>query len=141
MIRYELEKSLIEGTLSVDDIPAYWNQKYSEYLNVSVPDDKIGCLQDVHWSHGSFGYFPTYSLGSFYGAQLYLAAEDQDSSIKASIAQGNTGPLLSWLRQNVHQHGRRYTSEELCRQATGQTLDIQYFLHYLLDKYKKIYNF
>ena len=141
MIRYELEKSLIEGTLSVDDIPAYWNQKYSEYLNVSVPDDKHGCLQDVHWSHGSFGYFPTYSLGSFYGAQLYLAAENQDNNIQGSIAQGNTAPLLNWLRQNVHQHGRRYTSEELCRHATGQTLDIQYFLHYLLDKYKKIYNF
>jgi len=141
MIRYELEKSLIEGTLSVDDIPSYWNQKYSEYLNVSVPDDKHGCLQDVHWSHGSFGYFPTYSLGSFYGAQLYLAADNQDGNIKTSIAQGNTAPLLNWLRQNVHKHGRRYTSEELCRQATGQTLDIQYFLHYLLDKYKKIYNF
>ena len=141
MIRYELEKSLMSGTLSVSDIPAYWNDRYAEYLGVTVPDDKQGCLQDVHWSHGSLGYFPTYSLGSFYGAQLFLAAEDQDNTIAPGVRQGNTAPLLDWLRQKVHRHGRRYTSEELCRNATGKTLDIQYFLHYLLDKYKKIYNF
>lgn len=141
MIRYELEKNLMEGSLSVADIPAYWNGRYAEYLGVTVPDDKRGCLQDVHWSHGSLGYFPTYSLGSFYGAQLFLAAEDQDNTIAPGVRQGNTAPLLDWLRQKVHRHGRRYTSEELCRNATGQTLDIQYFLHYLLDKYKKIYNF
>ena len=131
----------MSGTLSVSDIPAYWNDRYAEYLGVNVPDDKQGCLQDVHWSHGSLGYFPTYSLGSFYGAQLFLAAEDQDNTIAPGIRQGNTAPLLDWLRQKVHRHGRRYTSEELCRNATGKTLDIQYFLHYLLDKYKKIYNF
>jgi len=141
MIRYELEKSLIEGSLSVDDIPSYWNQRYADYLGVQVPDDKRGCLQDVHWSHGSFGYFPTYSLGSFYAAQLFATAGEQNPGIQPAIRQGNTMPLLTWLREHVHQYGRRYTSEELCRQATGQTLDIQYFLHYLLDKYKKIYNF
>jgi len=141
MIRYELEKSLIEGALSVDDIPSYWNQRYADYLGVQVPDDKRGCLQDVHWSHGSLGYFPTYSLGSFYAAQLFAAAGEQNPAIQPAVRQGDTAPLLSWLRERIHQHGRRYTSEELCRQATGQTLDIQYFLHYLLDKYKKIYNF
>jgi carboxypeptidase Taq len=141
MIRYELEKSLIDGSLGVDDIPSYWNQRYADYLGVSVPDDKQGCLQDVHWSHGSFGYFPTYSLGSFYAAQLFAKAGEQDPSIQYAIQQGDTTPLLNWLREHIHQFGRRFTSEELCRQATGQTLDIQYFLHYLLDKYKKIYNF
>ena len=141
MIRYELEKRLIEGSLKVNDIPAYWNEHYADYLGVIVPDDKRGCLQDVHWSHGSLGYFPTYSLGSFYAAQLFFSAENQDNSIPTSINQGNTAPLLGWLRQKVHRHGRRYTSEELCQQATGQPLDIQHFLHYLLDKYKKIYNF
>jgi carboxypeptidase Taq len=125
----------------VGDIPSYWNQRYADYLGVKVPNDRQGCLQDVHWSHGSLGYFPTYSLGSFYGAQLFLAAENQDNTIPNAIGEGNTGPLLNWLRQHVHRHGRRYTSEELCRQATGQPLDIQYFLHYLLDKYNKIYNF
>lgn len=140
MIRYELEKSLIEGNLSVADIPAYWNQQYAAYLGVKVPDDKRGCLQDVHWSHGSFGYFPTYSLGSFYGAQLFAAAEDQDNTIRSGIKKGDTAPLLAWLRRQIHSQGRRYTSEELCLHATGQTLDIKHFLHYLLDKYNKIYN-
>lgn len=140
MIRYELEKSLIDGSLSVADIPAYWNQQYAAYLGVKVPDDKRGCLQDIHWSHGSFGYFPTYSLGSFYAAQLFESAKDQDNTIQPGIEKGDTSALLAWLRQHVHRLGRRYTSEELCRHATGQTLDIQYFLHYLLDKYNKIYN-
>jgi carboxypeptidase Taq len=139
MIRYELEKELIGGTLSVADIPARWKEKYAAWLGVDVPDDKRGCLQDVHWSHGSFGYFPTYSLGSFYAAQLFTAAEDQDNTLHQAIGEGNTGPLLNWLRQNIHRHGRRYTSEELCRQATGKNLDIQHFLTYLLDKYNKIY--
>ena len=141
MIRYELEKSIIEGSLTVADIPAYWQAKYAAYLGVDVPDDKKGCLQDVHWSHGSFGYFPTYSLGSFYGAQMFLSAENQDNTIKTGIREGNTVPLLNWLRPHIHQQGRRHTSEELCRLATGETLNIKYFLHYLLDKYRNIYNF
>ena len=141
MIRYELEKSILEGSLSVADIPAYWKEKYALYLGVDVPDDKKGCLQDVHWSHGSFGYFPTYSLGSFYGAQMFLSAENQDNTIEKGIQEGDTAPLLSWLRPRIHHQGRRHTSEELCRLATGETLNIKYFLHYLLDKYRKIYNF
>jgi carboxypeptidase Taq len=141
MIRYELEKSLIEGTLSVADIPAFWNEKYAAWLGVTVPDDKRGCLQDVHWSHGSFGYFPTYSLGSFYAAQLFAAADSQDNTLSQAIGAGNTAPLLQWLRGHIHRYGRRYTSEELCRQATGKELDIKFFLTYLLDKYDNIYNF
>jgi carboxypeptidase Taq len=141
MIRYELEKELIGGTLSVADIPAWWKEKYAEWLGVDVPDDRHGCLQDVHWSHGSFGYFPTYSLGSFYAAQLFASAENQDNTLPSAIGAGNTAPLLLWLRQQIHRHGRRYTSEELCRQATGKNLDIQFFLSYLLDKYDNIYNF
>ena len=141
MIRYELEKSLIDGTLTTADIPAYWNRRYADYLGITVPDDKRGCLQDVHWSHGSFGYFPTYSLGSFYAAQLFIAAANQNGSIKENIDKGDTASLLSWLRQNIHRYGKSLTSEELCQQATGKTLDIKYFLDYLLDKYNKICNF
>ena len=141
IIRYELEKDLIGGKLGVQDIPAYWNEQYARYLGVTVPDDRRGCLQDVHWSHGSFGYFPTYSLGSFYAAQLYAAAVREDPALPQEIGKGNTAGLLAWLRHNIHRHGRRYTSEELCQQATGQTLDIQHFLQYVLDKYKKIYIF
>jgi carboxypeptidase Taq len=141
MIRYELEKNLIGGTLDVADIPAWWKEKYAAWLGVEVPDDKSGCLQDVHWSHGSFGYFPTYSLGSFYAAQLFSAADNQDLTILPAIGEGRTEPLLDWLRSHVHRHGRRYTSEELCRLATGKALDIQYFLDYLQEKYVTIYNF
>lgn len=141
MIRYELEKRLIEGSLAVADIPAWWNENYKTWLDVTVPDDKQGCLQDVHWSHGSFGYFPTYSLGSFYAAQLFQSAENQVQNLQDSIGKGDTASLLQWLRTHVHQYGRRYTSEELCRKATGKTLDINYFLTYLLEKYRNIYNF
>jgi len=141
MIRYELEKRLIEGSLPVAGIPAWWNENYASWLGVKVPDDKKGCLQDVHWSHGSFGYFPTYSLGSFYAAQLFAAAEDQVTTLDTAIGAGNTAPLLEWLRRQIHQYGRRYTSEELCQKATGKKLDISYFLRYLLDKYRNIYNF
>ncbi|GGB16253.1 carboxypeptidase M32 [Puia dinghuensis] len=141
MIRYELEKRLIEGSLAVADIPAWWNEHYAAWLGVTVPDDKRGCLQDVHWSHGSFGYFPTYSLGSFYAAQFFAAAENQLPGLHEAIGAGNTAPLLAWLRENIHRWGRRYTSEELCQKATGKTLEIRYFLDYLLDKYVNIYKF
>lgn len=141
MIRYQLEKSLIEGSMSVSDIPGFWNESYSKWLGIKPPDDKQGCLQDVHWSHGSFGYFPTYSLGSFYAAQLFQSAVNQDIAIDPAIRQGNTAPLLGWLRENIHRYGRRYTSEELCKMATGNTLDIRYFLDYLLEKYVIIYDF
>lgn len=141
MIRYELEKNLLEGSLSVGDIPAWWNENYTAWLGVKVPDDKRGCLQDVHWSHGSFGYFPTYSLGSFYAAQLFSAAGTQVVDLQKNITNGNTAPLLDWLRHNVHRHGRRFTSEELCSKITGKTLDTSYFLSYLLEKYRNIYNF
>jgi len=141
MIRYELEKQLIGNNLQTSDIPAWWNENYHTWLGVTVPDDKRGCLQDVHWSHGSFGYFPTYSLGSFYAAQLFSAAITQISDLQDNIEKGDTTKLLDWLRGNVHQYGRRYTSEELCAKATGKTLDISYFLSYLLEKYRNIYNF
>ena len=141
MIRYELEKQLIGGSLSVTDIPAWWNEHYAAWLGVTVPDDKRGCLQDVHWSHGSFGYFPTYSLGSFYAAQFFATAENQLPGLHEAIGAGDTSPLLAWLREHIHRWGRRYTSEELCLKATGKTLDIHYFLDYLLGKYVNIYKF
>ena len=105
-----------------------------------MPDDKRGCLQDIHWSHGSFGYFPTYSLGSFYAAQFFATASQQIPGIDAQIQSGNTQPLLEWLRTNVHRHGRKYTSEELCIKITGKGLDTADFMSYLLQKYKTIYN-
>jgi carboxypeptidase Taq len=141
MIRYEIEKMLIAGELNTRDIPACWNEQYQHYLGVPVPDDQSGCLQDVHWSHGSFGYFPTYSLGSFYAAQFYRQAQKDLPGLAVETEKGKTAGLLAWLRQRVHAHGRTYTSEELCQKATGETLKVQYFLDYLLDKYREIYQF
>ncbi len=133
-IRYTLEKQLIEGTVEVKDIPSVWNQLYKQYLGVDVPDDKRGCLQDVHWSHGSFGYFPTYSLGSFYAAQFWQKAKEDINGLEDQISSGNTAALLEWLRNNIHIHGKRYTSEELCKKVTGKGLDSDLFIQYLRSK-------
>lgn len=139
MIRYELEKALFSNTLKPGDIPAAWNELYRNYLGITVPDNSNGCLQDVHWSHGSFGYFPTYSLGSFYAAQFFHTASKTISGLNEQIGNGNFAPLLNWLREQVHAHGRRWTSEELCLKISGEPLNTRYFMDYLLDKYGKIY--
>ena len=141
LIRYELEKKLLDGTLQVKEIPAYWNDQYSKLLGVTVPDDKNGCLQDVHWSHGSFGYFPTYSLGSFYAAQFFAEAQKNIPDLALGITNGQYKPLLDWLRMSIHTHGRRFTSEELCNSICGQPLHIDHFISYATKKYKAIYAF
>jgi carboxypeptidase Taq len=138
-VRYELEKKLIEGSLATADIPAFWKEKYKELLDVEVKDDKRGSLQDVHWSHGSFGYFPTYSLGSFYAAQFYATAAEQIPGLENEIANGKFTNLLHWLKKEIHSKGRFYNSEELCEAVTGKTLDINFFVDYLLQKYGTIY--
>jgi len=138
-IRYQLEKKLIEGSLATHEIPHFWNSQYKEYMGVTVPDDKRGCLQDVHWSHGSFGYFPTYSLGSFYAAQLFACAETEINDLNEGLGKGNFSSLLLWLRNKVHSHGRKFTSEELCLQITGKPLQISHFIDYAIKKYGLIY--
>jgi carboxypeptidase Taq len=101
---------------------------------VEVPDDKRGCLQDVHWSHGSFGYFPTYSLGSFYAAQFWQQCKTDVPGVEEQVSMGNTSLLLNWLRGNIHLHGKTYTSEELCKKVTGKSLDSNLFIQYLRNK-------
>ncbi len=139
LIRYEIEKALINGTLDVAGLPAAWSELYNKYLGITPPDDKTGVLQDVHWSHGSFGYFPTYTLGSFYAAQFYATAQQIISGLSGDIAAGNTARLLSWLRENIHRHGRRYKSEELCELVTGSKLDSSFFMKYIQQKYEQVY--
>lgn len=141
MIRYEVEKQLIEGSLGVRDIPSFWNEKYKQYLAVDVPDDKRGCLQDIHWSHGSFGYFPTYSLGSLYAAQFFKHIQKHNPDLPQLIANGNYSIMHQWLQLNVYQYGRMYTSDGLCNKATGETLQQSYLIQYLTDKYAGIYGF
>ena len=139
MIRYEIEKMLIDGSIKTADIPAYWNEHYQKYLGIIVPDDKRGCLQDVHWSHGSFGYFATYSIGSLYAAQLYEAIIKEDPLLKEDIKKGNNLSVLNWLKQHIYGYGRYYRSEELCKKATGEYLNSQYFIDYVTRKYSDIY--
>lgn len=139
MIRYELEKALFSNELKPADIPAAWNERYRNYLGIHVPDNSKGCLQDVHWSHGSFGYFPTYSLGSFYAAQFFHAATKALPGLPEQIRNGNFSLLLNWLRTQVHGEGRRWTSEELCLKISGEALNTRYFMDHLLDKYGNIY--
>lgn len=141
MIRYEIEKGLMNGDLFTEDLPEAWNGLYNKYLGVSAQDDKTGVLQDVHWAHGSFGYFPTYSLGSFYAAQFYQQAVKEMPTLTNDIANGRLLGLREWLRGKVHQYGRRYTSEELCKQITGTGLDFNVFMQYAHEKYAGIYGF
>ena len=140
LIRFEIEKALIEGTIEVKDLPSYWNKKYKEYLGIDVPSDSKGVLQDIHWSHGSFGYFPTYSLGSFYAAQFYNQAKKEIPNLGHEIEKGNTSPLLNWLRLKVHKHGKFFTAEELCIHLTGEKLNFKYFMDYAKVKYSELYN-
>ncbi len=141
MIRYALEKKLIEGSLSTKDIPQFWNESYKQLLGVDVPDDKNGCLQDIHWSHGSFGYFPTYSLGSLYAAQFFASMQSTYPGLSEQVADGNYSKIHQWLQTNVYQYGKTYTSSELCNKITGEPLELKYFMQYLTDKYKAVYHF
>jgi len=139
LIRFEIEKALMESSIEVNDLPSYWNQKYKEYLGIDVPSDTKGVLQDIHWSHGSFGYFPTYSLGSFYAAQFFAQAKKEIKNLDSEIEQGNMKPLLNWLREKVHQYGKFYTAEELCIHITGEKLNFRYFMDYAKQKFSKLY--
>src|ERR1700677_4001078 len=140
LIRYEIEKALMEGKLQVKDLPAYWNARYKEYLGIKVPNDAEGVLQDIHWSHGSIGYFPTYSLGSFYAAQFYATAKKEIKGLENKIENSNMLPLLEWLREKIHKHGKYYSAEELCKKVTGEKLNFNYFMDYAKDKYSALYN-
>ncbi|RQG91049.1 carboxypeptidase M32 [Natrarchaeobius chitinivorans] len=140
VIRFEIERALISGDLEVSEVPQVWNDKYEEYLGVRPDTDADGCLQDIHWSHGSFGYFPTYSLGSVLAAQLYAAAEDELGELDDDVRNGEFDELNGWLRENVHQHGKRYTTPELIERATGDGFTADYFLEYVESKYGELYD-
>jgi len=139
MIRYEIEKKLIEGSIEVKDLSKIWNEEYKKYLKIEVPSDKEGVLQDVHWAHGGFGYFPTYSLGSFYAAQFFNKAKQDVKDLEVEISKGNMKPLLNWLRENIHQYGKLYSAKKLCEKATGEALDFRYFMDYVQEKFGEIY--
>ncbi|MCI5057121.1 MAG: hypothetical protein MRY83_13495 [Flavobacteriales bacterium] len=139
LVRFEIERDLIGGRLSTKDAKDAWNEKYEKYLSIVPKHDAEGILQDVHWSQGLFGYFPTYSLGSFYAAQFYAKATEKDN-MKSAINSGNYDTLLDWLREHIHKLGRSFNAEELCQNVTGESLNLDYFVNYILAKYSEIYS-
>jgi carboxypeptidase Taq len=140
-LRFELELALLSGDLSVADLPGAWNERFAALLGLPVPDDARGCLQDIHWSFGGIGYFPTYTLGNLYAAQLMAAAKRDlgADGLADDFRRGEFARLKGWLVANVHRHGQRYRAGELCRRATGSALSPQPFLSYLAEKYAGLY--
>ena len=139
MVRYELEKKLIDGTLAVVDVPAAWNALYKEYLGVDVPDDTSGCLQDSQWSGGSIGYFPSYALGSAYGPQMLAVMEKELGSIENLIRAGELLKVTAWLREHIHRHAGFYKPGILFESVCGP-FDPAYYTEYLTKKFTSIYN-
>jgi len=139
MLRTELELGLMDGSVSVTDLPEAWNAKMEAYLGLTPPDDSAGVLQDIHWSHGHIGTFPTYMLGNVMAAQFFAAAKAQVPSLKASLEAADYAPLREWLTENLYRHGRAYTPEELLVRSTGQGLNAAPFVVYLQEKYEALY--
>ena len=139
IIRYDLEKQLIEGSLGVNELQEAWNERYEQDLGVIVEQDSDGVLQDVHWSAGLFGYFPTYTIGNLIAAQLFAKAEQSIDQLDQKISVGQFHELLDWTREKVHRHGRSMTSEEIVHQATNQTLSPDYLIDYLRKKLEPLY--
>ncbi len=135
ILRFEIEMKLIERQLTAADVPAYWNEQFEKMFGLKVTNDANGCLQDIHWSIGMMGYFPTYSLGNLNAAQLMQHARSSNPSLDSALARGDYAPLLQWLRRSVHAHGQRHHPQELMRLATGKPTDAGAHLDCLRIKY------
>ncbi|MCQ2406307.1 MAG: carboxypeptidase M32 [Oscillospiraceae bacterium] len=138
MVRYELEKRIMAGELKVSELPSEWNRLYKEYLGVDVPDDKHGVLQDSHWANGNIGYFPSYALGSAYGAQL-LSVMKKELDVDACTASGRLEPVNAWLKEHIWRHGSLIAPGELLRRACGEEFNPDYYVNYLSEKYSSVY--
>lgn len=139
IFRFELERDLVNGKLEVRELPEAWNAKVRDYLGLIPPDYRQGVMQDVHWSAGYFGYFPTYTLGNLYAAQFFAKAGDELGNLEDMFARGEFGPLLNWLRQQIHSQGSRHHPRDLVRVVTGEDLDSRFFASYLGSKFGALY--
>jgi carboxypeptidase Taq len=139
MLRFDLERAIMLGDLPVSDIPSAWNERFTRDFGITPPKDSQGCLQDVHWSHGLIGYFPTYSLGNMYASQFYQAAEAELGELEPQFARGEFGPLKKWLNENIHQHGKKFTAAELVLMITGKPLSAQPLVDHLWRKFGDVY--
>ena len=140
MVRFELEIAMMQGALDVADLPDEWNSKFEDFLGLVPPDDAMGVLQDIHWSGGMIGYFPTYALGNLIAAQLWEKIEADVPDLRASIESGKFGVLLGWLRENLHRYGAKYEPMELLTMVTGSGLSAKPYLRYLRGKFQELYN-
>lgn len=139
MVRYELEKRLMDGSLTTKELPAEWNRLYKEYLGVDVPNDTEGVLQDSHWSGGSIGYFPSYALGSAYGAQIFYHMK-KELDIDKLVSEGRIPEITAWLTDRIYKYGMVKKPDELIMNACGEKFNADYYVNYLKEKYEKIYN-
>lgn len=139
MLRLELEIAMIEGKIAIKDLPEVWNARMKDYLGITPPNDAQGVLQDIHWSGGMLGYFSTYALGNLVSAQLWEKLKATYPDLDEQIRRGDFTNLLSWLRENIHQHGRKYDPQELVKRVTGSPIDPEPYLRYLKSKYTQIY--
>ncbi len=139
IIRFELEKKLIEGSLKVADLPEAWNAEMQKTLGITPPTDTEGCLQDIHWSMGAFGYFPTYALGNLYASQFFATLQEKFPDWEKRVASGDLLFVREWLREQIHQHGKTYRAADLVKKVTGKPLSPEPYITYLNTKYSKIY--
>ena len=139
LLRFALEEALVEGDLPVADVPGAWNERFVQDFGLNPQDDAHGCLQDVHWSAGLIGYFPTYTLGNLYGAQFFEAARRDLGDLDGQFTEGEFRPLLGWLRERIHRQGKRYTASELVEKVTGKPLDHQALMAHLKAKFGPLY--
>ena len=139
MLRLELEIALMEGSLEVKDLPEAWNARMQDYLGLTPPNDAKGVLQDIHWSGGMIGYFPTYALGNLVSVQLWEKINQRSPDLDAQIEQGEFAELLDWLRQNIHRLGAKYEPQVLVQKVTGSKIDPKPYLRYLKTKFGQIY--
>jgi len=135
ILRFEIEREMLEGRLAPAELPEHWNSEFEKLMGLRVPDASLGCLQDIHWSMGGLGYFPTYTLGNLNASHLHRTAEKEIPELSSHLKQGKYSVLLDWLRKNIHQHGRRHLPGELIRLATGEPLNPAYHIAYLKRKY------
>jgi carboxypeptidase Taq len=139
VLRFEIERAMLEGELSPADLPEVWREKMKEYLGLDVPDDRDGCMQDIHWAWGMIGYFPTYTLGNLYSVQFFDQARRDISNLDGRIESGDLKCLTSWLREKIHRVGLRRLAGELCTEVTGRPLEADSYIRYLDNKFSEIY--
>jgi carboxypeptidase Taq len=135
ILRYNLEKDMIEGKLEIKDLPEAWRSSMQALIGITPEDDKDGCMQDIHWPMGAFGYFPTYSFGAIHAAQIFAAAKRAIPNMAVEIKQGNIHPLNNWLKENIHKYGSKYSTSDLLTKATGSDTDVDCFINYLQNKF------